>query len=311
MANPIGDFVQVSNSTMPKRFFGFFEPVTEAQMTARGHGGISALTETEITVDYSVPYRRGEDYAYTPFVVEVFLSDLQNSSLLKNSYAAKNPHLPPEPRKFSCVLEDILYAEQYHRGEATNRGQPKYTQSQIDWLLAHEIGHYRIARLIALDLYRTLEERAARSRSNDPRAMEAAWRKCIRDFCIIKDMIQTVYDIATVAGSDRAGQSRWLEDVLNRAERSAGAAENTSIFKINASFWPGLEFSLVTPPSGAPAREKQLAREILGLYGGGSEINTVALEQLNANLKAEWNRKKAEVLAARAAAARAAAAGRP
>jgi hypothetical protein len=275
-----GTFIELEKSAIPRQFQGSYESVTVEGIALRVQGDVAAWTTAGLGALYGTTWqvapRKHKHYTFT---VEAFCvltnQALPQGSLIKINEANGVP--PPLP---SCVLADYIKAEQWFATGTTPRNPTTFSRDRVATLLKHEVGHYRIFRLIGLDLYRTV---AAQGIFPNPDAARTQFDNTVATYKIIANIIQSVYELVTKFGRDEAEQNRW-STLLGTAESEAGEWR-TTLPRIGSTFFPGLQHTLTAQQSGHE-RETALTTDLLGIYSGTADADKAKAEEIFRRLDA-------------------------
>jgi hypothetical protein len=265
-----GQFREVPQARIPTKFQGFFQPVSESHMAEVGNGKWAAVIGTGLAAQLLgyAPLSNGK-VTYGSFNVEVYLRDMVNSPTIPMNEAPKK----------SIVREDIIKAEEHYAKGSGGDQKFSITQDGLARLLFHEIGHYRIARLMGLELHRTLLLDATLGfRVDQPSKLYERFDETLANYRLLKDIVQLMYDVSTRDGSNVDEQTRWACDVIGRGEREVSYWNDRALKRNSIQLWPGLLDTIVSPTASAPQAEHDLARAMISICCFGPINTTVAKE---------------------------------
>ena len=273
-----GIFYEVERADFPNKFSGFFEPVGDAGLLARGlQLSTAAWSSTSFAWnDVNLTMLPGRKYNYDTFYIEAYW--------VLVTHKPSNTLIGPNTHPASCVRSEYIEAENYFASGANGNNPTRHSRDRVNCLLRHETGHYRITRLIALDLFRSLVFQATKGTPfPNQDAARSKYNETLEEYRFIKELVQCVYELATNFGRDEGQQSRW-DKILDTAESEAGDWK-TSKNRLGPSFWPGLEYILANQPTGSQF-EADLAKNLLGAYASTPNINKSAAQVFSNQLQA-------------------------
>jgi hypothetical protein len=263
-------FYQLEGAEIPTRFQGFYEPVGDEGFVLRKKDPeiTAAWTSTGFEVDCSVVRSK-----ITTFYVEAYCILIQSKANTK--VASGKYHC-------SCVRPKFIEAELFFADpKAGPRNPTSISRDRLNSLFQHELGHYKITRLIALDLYRAVLELQSRSFPSGVVAMRK-FNALEAEYKFIRELVQGTYELVTSFGGNQQQQQRW-NDILAKADADAGDWRIPKS-RLGPTFWPGLEFNLASAPAGVPQLEADLGKTLKGMYGSTTNPNRMAAQAFRSEL---------------------------
>jgi hypothetical protein len=211
-----------------------------------------------------------------------------------------NTRVPADsPLQRSCVKSDYIKAERFFASSKPGELNPtRISRDRLKCLFKHELGHYKITRLIALDLFRAVLEQSQGPRFPSAEAAIAKFNALEAEYIFIRELVQATYELVTNFGRNEGEQQRWTE-LLEKADTDAGDwRARTSRVGPNRRFWPGLEYNLSSP--GVTQIEMDLAKNLLSIYGTGKNPNHQAAQAFKTQLDQQINAAKSTAQSAAA-----------